>query len=214
MALSSYNNSQYNQSEYDQGALLLILSDVQTSTDAKTNSDSTTRTEAVTLTLVLYSLFTQAAQTESVSLSDATTMEEFLTKVESISSVDSHLISLFRTLIDSLTPSDLALMQSIKTLSDSSGVTDVVTTDDQMAKAEIMTVTDALQPFVMGKPLADSITLADLRAFSQSHSFSDFSFMIDLLTKQVTGKTFNDILQVNTWLELRKEAVNIWTSLL
>jgi hypothetical protein len=208
-----YNTHEYNTQEYNQGLLLLILSDIQASTDSKNEAASITKTEAVTLLLALFNFFNQAALTEGVTLSDVETIQDYVAKLETITMVDSRLVSFFTVLVESLTLSDLRLMQTLKPFADTVPVSDVVTTDDQMSKSEILGMSDALLPFAVGKRALDAITISELQLFAAGRTLSDFQFMVDLLTKQVTAKVLGDSLRVNAWLELRKQAANIWTSL-
>lgn len=58
------------------------------------------------------------------------------------------------------------------------------------------------------KVLTESISSSDARIMGMVHSFSEFLFLIDFVSKSILNKGFTETIRVNDWLEIERQNQN------
>lgn len=58
------------------------------------------------------------------------------------------------------------------------------------------------------KVLAETISSSDARVMNLIHTFAEFLFLTDVVTKSVLNKGFSETIRVNDWLEIERQNQN------
>ena len=128
MAIPQYNTIQYDVNQYNASTSLLTqtLTESISESDARVSEADPVKTETVTGVDALVKLVQQAALTETITQSDAETIQNFITKIESMSETDALTNSVTSLQSDSLTPSDALTNFLAKLNEDNDVVVDAV----------------------------------------------------------------------------------------
>lgn len=96
-------------------------------------------------------------------------------------------------------------------LSDTATLSDSLADSITKVLADVATITDILITTTGTKRLSESVSMAEVTAFSAHHLFEDTMILID--STHLTGiKSLSDFILLNEWLSVKLNRANIWTT--
>lgn len=144
MAVPQYNTVEYNANQYDASTTFWTrsLSETQGSSDTRIGNEQPVKTEALTGTDALIKLVQQAALAESISESDARTVQELIVKLDSLSESDqiANFVNSLRA--DALTPSDSSTKSASALRMDSQSMADAIANFVSSLRTDILSLND------------------------------------------------------------------------